>query len=193
MTVPAASRPVGSRRAATSRPRVISDRVVYRGDGVGAVHETRLRFGRGVVRTWSYLIKRPFVMIVALVGRRVVLVRQHRYPQPPAWELVKGNIERGESPMAAARRELREETGWHGGRWQRLGQVMPAPGYFNQPGFVFLARDLQPGNSLPESNGEVLGLRRSSRSEVNRFIDRGLIYDNTTLAGLLLARKYFPL
>lgn len=177
----------------TGRPRVISDRVVYRGDGVGAVHETRLRFGSGAVRTWSYLIKRPFVVIVALVGIRVVLVRQHRYPQPPAWELVKGDSERGETFLAAARRELREETGLTGGRWRKLGRIMPAPGYFNQSGFVYLATGLRTGQPEPESNGEVLQQRLASGPGVSRMIHRGLIYDNTTLAGLLLARKYFPL
>lgn len=172
---------------------VLSDRVVFRGDGVGAVHETRLRFPRGVVRTWTYLVKRPFVMVLAVRGRRLVLVRQYRYPEPPTWEVVKGGIERRERPLAAAQRELNEETGLTARRWRKLGRLMVAPGYFNQVGEVFAAEELRPGPAQPETNGEMLQVALVSAPRLRQMIKDRQVYDSTTLAGLLLARKFFPL
>lgn len=40
-----------------------------------------------------------------------------------AWEAVHGHIEAGESPVAAARRELQEETGLAPERWYNLSRV----------------------------------------------------------------------
>ena len=177
----------------STRLRVLASRVAFSGSGVGRVYETRLRFPSGVVHTWTYLVKRPFVMVLALQGQRLVLVRQHRYPERRAWEVVKGGIERRESPLVAARRELQEETGFTARRWKQLGRIVVAPGYFNQAGVVFLARGLVPGSASPETNGEILQVALVPAVSVRRMITRGDVHDSTTLAGLLLAKKYFPL
>ena len=160
---------------------------------MGSVHETRLRFPSGAVRTWTYLIKPPFVMVLALAGKQLVLVRQHRYPQRRAWEAVKGGIERQETPLDAAKRELREETGFTARRWRSLGRIMVAPGYFNQAGYVFLARNLRAGTAQPETNGEVLKVATATPARVRTLLARGGIYDSVTMAGLLMARRFFPL
>ena len=55
---------------------------------------------------------------------RVILVRQYRFGigactlEPPG-----GSVDAGEQPLAAARRELLEETGYGGGRWTPLGEL----------------------------------------------------------------------
>lgn len=41
----------------------------------------------------------------------LVLRRSPQGRSPGAWEVVHGHLEKGESPIEAARRELREETG----------------------------------------------------------------------------------
>lgn len=183
-----------SSRQPSPKVKVLADRVVYRGGGVGEVHQTTLRFSSRRVRTWSYCVKAPFVMVLALHGNRLVLVRQNRYPQRRnTWEVVKGGVERGESALAAARRELMEETGFSAKRVFRIGRFMVAPGYFNQPGTVYLAQQLTPGVPHPESNGEILEVMLASPSRVRQMIARGDLYDSTTFAGLLMARKFFPL
>ncbi|MDD5110756.1 MAG: NUDIX hydrolase, partial [Patescibacteria group bacterium] len=143
--------------------------------------------------TWSYCVKSPFVLVLVLQGNRLVLVRQNRYPErQPTWEVVKGGIERGESPLAAARRELKEETGFYAKRFLRIGRLVVAPGYFNQPGIVYVAKQLTPGVSHPEANGEILEVMRASPARIRQMIAHGDLYDSTTFAGLLMARKFFP-
>jgi 8-oxo-dGTP diphosphatase len=58
---------------------------------------------------------------VALRGACVLLrPRAEEGPLAGAWEFPGGKIEPGEDPLGAARRELREETGLTGGRWEPL-------------------------------------------------------------------------
>ncbi|MFT5454750.1 MAG: ADP-ribose pyrophosphatase [Myxococcota bacterium] len=58
----------------------------------------------------------------------VVLVRQHRWGiDAPTLEIPGGVVDPGEAPLAAAKRELREETGYGGGTWSSLGVVTSNP------------------------------------------------------------------
>jgi ADP-ribose pyrophosphatase len=74
---------------------------------------------------------------------QVCLLRQYRHAfRDWLWELPAGRIDRGEQPVATARRELAEETGVRAADWSSLGTVMPTPGFCNEVVHLFLARDL---------------------------------------------------
>lgn len=53
----------------------------------------------------------PCVGVVCLRGDEVLLIRRGKPPRPGEWSLPGGRIEPGEPAVAAALRELREETG----------------------------------------------------------------------------------
>jgi 8-oxo-dGTP pyrophosphatase MutT (NUDIX family) len=88
------------------------------------VFDVERRGGRDVV------VHGPAVAIVAVDGQgRVVLVRQERVPAGgPLLEIPAGGIDPGEEPLAAARRELREETGLDGTFPRGLGVDGTPPG-----------------------------------------------------------------
>ncbi len=174
-----------------NRPRLVARRVVYQGRGVGSVYEADVLVPDGSVHTYSYLVKRPFVVVVAISQDRVVLVSQHRYPQRrETWELVKGGVDAGESPRHAAQRELKEETGFRARQWLRLGTFVIAPGYFNQVGHVFLARGLLAGRAQAELGGERLRVKQVTWPAVRRLAANGKLYDSTSMAGLWLAERH---
>ena len=75
-----------------------------------------------------YVLQTPaYVNVVALTtDRRLVLVRQWRHGvREIGLEIPAGLVEPGESPLDAAVRELREETGYVAGRLSLLGSVQP--------------------------------------------------------------------
>jgi 8-oxo-dGTP pyrophosphatase MutT (NUDIX family) len=92
------------------------------------------------------------VAIVALDSeQRVVLVRQRRVAiGGTLLELPAGLIDEGEEPLASAQRELREETGLHGGSWRELASFWTSPGFVNERVTVFVATGLEEGEPEPD-------------------------------------------
>jgi ADP-ribose pyrophosphatase len=126
------------------------------------------------------------VAIVAVdAEERVVLVRQPRRAVGGAelLELPAGVVDEGEKPLETARRELREETGLHGGSWRELASFWTSPGFTNERVTVFAAHGLEEGEPEPD-DGEEIELVRWRLQEVDKRLAE--IEDVTTLAGLLL-------
>jgi 8-oxo-dGTP pyrophosphatase MutT (NUDIX family) len=81
--------------------------------------------------------------VVALDGADVILTRQPRFAiDRVVVEVVKGGSAPGESPLAAAQRELREEVGVAAARWDDLGDAYEIPSIMEPPVRIFLARTL---------------------------------------------------
>ena len=117
---------------------------------------------------------------------RVLLVRQYRLPaQAKLWELAAGRIDPGESPLAAARRELVEETGLRARQWKRLAKMYPTPGYVSELMHLYLATGLTQGEAHPMDD-ERIETRWFTREELESRVDAGKFEDGKTIAGLLL-------
>jgi ADP-ribose pyrophosphatase len=127
----------------------------------------------------------PAASIVAVDKTgHVVLVRQDRVPAGGRLlELPAGGVDDGESPLEAARRELREETGLHGGDWVEAATFFTTPGFCDEKMHLFIATDLEQGEADPQG-GEEIELVRVPVAELPGLIDE--IEDGKTLAGLLL-------
>jgi ADP-ribose diphosphatase len=125
------------------------------------------------------------VAIVALDAEgRVVFVRQRRVAiGGDLLELPAGLIDEGEEPLASAQRELREETGLHGGSWRELASFWTSPGFVNERVTVFVADGVAEGEPEPDE-GEKLEVVRWTRSDVEARLTE--LDDATTLIGLLL-------
>lgn len=125
------------------------------------------------------------VCVVATDARgRLVLVRQER-PAVGATllELPAGIVDEGEAEEDAARRELQEETGLHGGHFTRVRRLHPSPGFLHEPVTLFFADELEEGEQDTDPNEDV-ELVRLTRGEVEEALER--VEDLKTLAGLLL-------
>lgn len=126
-------------------------------------------------------------MVVAVTPeRKVVLVRQYRYPSGKfAYELPGGGTER-RTPREAAIAELREETGYRASRARRLGEFTVYCGLSDEVCHVYLATGLKPG--LPKlEKTEHLTVHEVSFDELHAMIQRGKFSDGMGLAALAIA------
>lgn len=125
------------------------------------------------------------VAIVALDAEdRIVFVRQRRVAiGGELLELPAGLADAGEEPLETARRELREETGLHGGDWRELSSFWTSPGFTTERVTVFVAQALEEGEPEPD-DGEDLEVVRWTCAEVESRLPE--LEDATTLIGLLL-------
>ena len=112
-----------------------------------------------------------------------VLVGQYRYAiRRYSWELPEGGVDPAD-PLAGARRELQEETGYTARQWHQLPDITLSNSITDETGFIYLAWDLDPGTAKPEET-EALVSRRLPMAEVLAMARSGQIHDILTLATL---------
>lgn len=119
----------------------------------------------------------------------VYLVGQYRYPLDAySWEIPEGGGPIGEDPLAAARRELKEETGLTAERWQQIGRVHTSNSVTDEEGLIFLAQGLTVGEAQPEETEE-LTLKRIPLAEAVDMVMRSEITDSIAVCGILMAAR----
>lgn len=99
-------------------------------------------------------------------------------------ELPAGTLEPGEEPLAAAERELAEETGYRAGRMELLAEFYTSPGILDERMYLYVATELTAGPAAPEP-GERLRPSAVAWDEAMAMLRRGEIRDAKTLVGLL--------
>ena len=104
-------------------------------------------------------------------------------------ELPAGKIEKGELPLTAAERELREETGMSAREIKAIGEFYMSPGYANEYMYCYLATGLYPAPLTPDDD-EFINVRKIPLIEVKQLIKNGKIIDSKTLAAFSLAAPY---
>ena len=116
---------------------------------------------------------------------RVLLVRQFRQAAGQyLWELPAGGRDGKENPLAGAKRELREETGYTSQDWKRAMFFYVSPGFLDESMDVYLARGLKAGKAQPEDD-EFITKRLFKLTDALRMVRSGKILDAKTVAGIL--------
>jgi len=116
----------------------------------------------------------------------IILERQYRHAAGQYLiELPAGSRDPGEAPLAAAKRELIEETGFRARRWTLLVRYFASPGFLGEWMQIYLARDIREGTAHPELD-ENLEVFRLPLSQAMKLIADGKIHDGKTLIGLSL-------
>jgi 8-oxo-dGTP pyrophosphatase MutT (NUDIX family) len=121
---------------------------------------------------------------------RVVLVRQYRAALDiELLELPAGKLDApGEDPLACVRRELVEEVGLEARTWEPLVSIHHSPGFCDEVGHVFLARDLHTVDHDRQGvEEEWMTVSWHALADAPRMIAAGEVTDAKTVVGLLLA------
>jgi 8-oxo-dGTP pyrophosphatase MutT (NUDIX family) len=146
----------------------------------------RLPTGREIPDYWIFEYP-PWVNVVAVTtNEELVLVRQYR-PGFGAvhFEIPAGVLEGNEEPEAAARRELREETGFGGGRWSVLTRLSANPALQNNLTTTYLALGVERVAQPAPEQTEDLRVHLVKVSEALRLIDEGEMIQALHTAPLL--------
>lgn len=123
------------------------------------------------------------VMMAVDDRKRILLVRQYRLPaRQYMWELPAGRLDKGETALQAAKRELTEETGYRAKQWKKLVTFYASPGYVDEKMTIFLATDLTEGKAQPMED-ERIETRWFKSKELGQLIDEGKIIDAKTMLG----------
>lgn len=146
----------------------------------------RLPDGRETTREW---IAHPGASAVlpVLDDGRVVLVRQYRYPVGRVTlEVPAGKLDRpGEDPLACARRELKEETGYAAARFTKLLSLATTVGFSDEWIHIYAAEGLTAGAQCPDEDEFIRVVRMPFDEAVARVRDNTII-DAKTVAAILL-------
>jgi 8-oxo-dGTP pyrophosphatase MutT (NUDIX family) len=171
-----------------ARWRVLGTEYLFRRPWL-TLRRDRLRAPTGAVieeyYVWEYP---PWVNVVAVTADdRLVLVRQYRHGLGDThYELPAGVMDPSDSdPLAAARRELLEETGYGGGTWSPLLTSSANPATHNNLTHSFLAIGVAPvADATPEAT-EDLEVSLVSRAEARALATGGGMVQSLHLAALL--------
>jgi ADP-ribose pyrophosphatase len=128
-------------------------------------------------------------ILPVLKDGRVCLIRSRRLTvEETLIEVPAGTREPDEPPLETARRELAEETGFRAGQFDALSSYFPSPGILSERMWIFVARDLTPGDPAREANEEIENLI-VPWDEALRMIDRGEVHDGKTIIALLMYER----
>jgi ADP-ribose pyrophosphatase len=137
-------------------------------------HNVELPSGR-IIEGWPWLISPDFVNIAVITEDDLYLCfRQTKYSvNGTSLAPVGGYIEPGEDPLEAAKRELREETGYEARHWEGLGNFAVDGNRGNGAAHFFLAREAYPVSTPAADDLEEQQLLKLSRPEVEAAVQRG--------------------
>jgi 8-oxo-dGTP pyrophosphatase MutT (NUDIX family) len=137
-------------------------------------HIVELPDGR-VISDWPWIRTPDYINIVTCTRQDTFLCfRQTKYGiGGPTLAIVGGYLQPDEEPLAAAQRELREETGYAAGEWIDLGNFLVDPNRGIATGHLFLARQAFPIGDPIVDDLEEQELIELSRRELEQALDNG--------------------
>jgi len=152
------------------------------------VSTRRVRLPNGFLARLEIVKHAGAALIVPFISRdRLIMLRQYRpVINLYLYELPAGTLDQGESPLACARREIIEETGFSAAKFSCLGEIFPVPGYSTEKIVIFKAQDLRKQKVTPEQD-EVIQVKIFCRSQVQDLFKRKRIKDAKTICALTMA------
>ena len=157
------------------------------------IEKLDLEFSNGEQRSYTRMQTHGLGAVIIVPMRddeTVLLVREyacglHHYEIG----LPKGRIEKGETPLEAANRELKEEVGYGGKRLEELTALSLAPGYMTHVTHVILARDLYP-EKLQGDEPEELEIVPWNINDLSSLTAREDCTEGRSIAALYITRDF---
>lgn len=157
------------------------------------VEKLDLEFSNGEKRTYERLRTHGLgaVIVVPMIDDKTVLLVSEYAAGLHHYELglVKGRLEKGETVLEGAQRELKEEVGYGANQLLELTALSLAPGYMTHVTHVVLATDLYP-EKLQGDEPEELEVIPWPLADLHTLVQRPDCTEGRTIAALYIAREH---
>lgn len=163
--------------------------LAYDGSFLKVIKDT-VRLPNGNAATREYIPHPGAVVILPVFDDgSILLERQFRYPLGRVFiEFPAGKIDAGEEPLACAKRELLEETGYTATDWQFVCKIHNAIAYSDEFLDIYLARGLKAGERKLDEE-EFLDVFTATNDDLLAWINKGDVTDVKTVIGAFWLEK----
>lgn len=146
--------------------------------------------GKDRKRKYEVVERRPTVIVFPLTAEyEIYLLSQYRtLYDKTLTEAVAGHVDKNESPLGAAKRELKEEAGLIASQWEELLRVEAAASVIRSNIYLFLARDLEESFQETEEEEEITVLKMPLPEALEK-VEKREITNGPTVLGLLYLDK----
>lgn len=151
----------------------------------------KVQLADGRINDEYYVLEYPdWVNVIAITkDGQIIMEKQYRHGMGVmSTELPCGVAEPGEDPLAAAQRELLEETGYGHGKWTKLMTIAPNPSSMSNWAHCYLAEGVEKIGKPSLDATEELNVILMSREEVRTLLTEGKICQALMVAPMY---KYF--
>ena len=164
----------------------MKNKTVFKGRFINLVVK-KVRLPNGYVATLETIKHPGAALIVPFVARdKVILLRQYRAVIGSyIYELPAGTLDKNESHLECARREIIEETGLSAKRFTYIGKIFPVPGYSTECIYIYKAEGLRKEEHKAEKD-EVIFSRVVTKAGVRRLFRSGRIVDAKTISAFAM-------
>jgi 8-oxo-dGTP pyrophosphatase MutT (NUDIX family) len=113
------------------------------------------------------------------------LVGQYRFPLDLySWEIPEGGCPEGTDWLTAAKRELKEETGFEAGKWTEILHMHVSNSVSDEFSVVYVAEDLIAGAAEPEETEDLKIIKMPFQQALD-WVMQGKITDSISVAAIL--------
>jgi len=170
-------------------PETTNHEVVYK--GYFDVNVDLLQSHKGELMSYTSINLKVHAAAVLARTKEGKLVINKEYRHPTGKWLLScpgGRIDEGESPLEAAERELREETGYIGGKAALIGNVFPLPAVTDQIIHYVFIDQVEPNHKSAREPFELIQTELINQEELFKEIAQGASVDGVLCTALLLSK-----
>lgn len=172
-----------------SKQKILSSKKVFSAK-LFDVHEEVLQDHHNKEHTFRTVYTKSTASVIPITPKgEIYLIKQYRYLFGEYMlGIVSGFIEDNETPLQAAKRELKEEAGIEASQWEQIAKLTVMRSVVKHYVNMFIAKDLE--ISHPElQDEEDIELVKMSLEEAVKRVMSGEIYHSSSVTGILLLNE----
>lgn len=168
----------------------IKQKKIY--DGVISFFEDQVKLinGQKAIRAYT---KHPGASAVVPLTKegKIIFVEQYRYPvNRITLEIPAGKLKPKQTPLACAKAELAEETGFSAAKFKKMLAFYPSTAFSTEILHIYLAKDLKKGKQHLDED-EFVNTKELTLAQSLKYIKTGKIRDSKTIIALLYLKTFF--